>query len=331
MSTFIDFQRLKDRIRIDQAIPLLGLKLRQHGDQYRGPCPACKTGGERALAINASKHGYYCFAQRKGGDLIALVAHIRGMTQKDAAMFLDQHLGNSAQVHSETVHSDTDHSSRNSSPSPSVPQGRELKPLDYLVFNDTVAELGLSEATCQAWGAGYASKGIMRGRLAVPIRDRAGTLVAYVGIAVSEETSPRLHFPNGFDPHAVIFGADRVNEGELYLVRDPLDVLMAYQSGVENVVAFLAPITAQQVEMLAALMDAARCETVELFQSVCSTLFLLSLRNAAHKRAAFFQKANTGRPASCRSISISHHSTPQASLTLLAPNLPVICLLTSLS
>ena len=89
--------------------------------------------------------------------------------------------------------------------------------------------------------------------------------LAYVGIAMSEETSPRLHFPNGFDPHSVIFGADRVKEGELYLVRDPIDVLTAHQSGVENVVAFLAPITAQQVEMLAALMDAAHCETVELF------------------------------------------------------------------
>jgi hypothetical protein len=61
----------------------------------------------------------------------------------------------------------------------------------------------------------------------------------------------------------VIFGADRVKEGELYLVRDPLDVLTAYQSGVENVVAFLAPITAQQVEMSAALMDAAHCTAVE--------------------------------------------------------------------
>jgi hypothetical protein len=32
----------------------------------------------------------------------------------------------------------------------------------------------------------------------------------------------RWSFPNGFDPHSVIFGADRVKEGELYLVRDPL-------------------------------------------------------------------------------------------------------------
>ena len=55
MSTFVDFEALKARVKIEQAIPLLGLKLRQHGDQYRGPCPACKNGGDRALAINSGK------------------------------------------------------------------------------------------------------------------------------------------------------------------------------------------------------------------------------------------------------------------------------------
>jgi len=165
MSTFVDFEDLKARVRIEQTIPLLELKLRRQGDQYRGPCPACKQGGERGLAINTGKQSYYCFSQRKGGDLIALVAHVRGMTQKDGAAYLDQQFGNSTHSHSDTVHS-----SRNSSPSPTGQQGRELKPLDYLVFNEAVEALGLSEATCKAWGAGYAPKGIMRGRFAVPSR-----------------------------------------------------------------------------------------------------------------------------------------------------------------
>ena len=72
MSTFVDFETLKARVKIEQTIPLLGLRMRQHADQYRGPCPACKQGGERGLAINAAKQGYYCVSQRKGGDLIAL-------------------------------------------------------------------------------------------------------------------------------------------------------------------------------------------------------------------------------------------------------------------
>ena len=69
----------------------------------------------------------------------------------------------------------------------------------------------------------------------------------------------------GFDPHSVIFGAHKVQAGELYLVRDPLQVLTAYEAGVENVVAFLTTITAQQLEQLASLMDEKKVETVELF------------------------------------------------------------------
>jgi hypothetical protein len=151
---------------------------------------------------------------------------------------------------------------------PAAPQkpSNGLKALDYLQHDhESVKALGLAPETVQAWGAGFAAKGIMRGRFAVPIHDREGTLLAYVGIAVSDEQSPRLLFPNGFDPHSAIFGADRVQAGELYLVREPLQVLTAHESGVENVVSFLAPITAQSLEQLAALMDEKKVETVELF------------------------------------------------------------------
>jgi hypothetical protein len=105
----------------------------------------------------------------------------------------------------------------------------------------------------------------MRGRLAIPVHNRGGVLMAYCGRAVRGE-SPTLIFPNGFDPTLVIYNAHRIAEGELYLVRDPLAVLTAFQSGVENVVAFLTEgIAAQQLESLAALMDERKCDSVELF------------------------------------------------------------------
>ncbi len=260
-TTYIDFAKLKQSVPIERVVAMLGLQMKQNGDQWRGPCPACNQGGDRALAVNTSKQGYYCFAEKKGGDLIALAAHIRGISQRDAAHLIAEHTG--------TVHSPPTAPSgttiRNTSPAPApVIQGKELRPLDYLQYTEAVEGLGISEATCKAWGAGYAPKGIMRGRFAVPIRDRVGTLVAYVGIAVQAEQSPKLLYPNGFDPSAIIFGCDRVQSGELYLVRDPLQVLAAYEQGVENVVAFLAPITAQMLEQLASLMDEKKCESVEL-------------------------------------------------------------------
>jgi hypothetical protein len=63
-------------------------------------------------------------------------------------------------------------------------------------------------------------------------------LLAYCGWTVRNESTTSL-FPSGFDPHSTIFNAHRVVEGELYLVRDPLDVLKAVENGIQNVVSFL--------------------------------------------------------------------------------------------
>lgn len=38
----VDFQQLKSRMKIEQAVSLLDLDLKQKGDQMRGPCPACE-------------------------------------------------------------------------------------------------------------------------------------------------------------------------------------------------------------------------------------------------------------------------------------------------
>ena len=90
-------------------------------------------------------------------------------------------------------------------------------------------------------------------------------LVAYTGPTVRDE-SPVLTFPNSFDPQAYLFGVERVTAGPLYLVRDPLQVLIAFENGVENVVSFLSEgISAQQLKGLASLMDERKCETVELY------------------------------------------------------------------
>jgi hypothetical protein len=49
-------------------------------------------------------------------------------------------------------------------------------------------------------------------------------------------------------------------------IRDPLQVLTAHESGIENVVAFLTEnVTALQLEQLAALMDERKCEHMEMF------------------------------------------------------------------
>src|SRR5438132_7312590 len=88
MGGFLDFQAVKQAVSIDEAAHRLGLALKPAGSQMRGVCPACKSGGDRALVITPSKGVFYCFSAGKGGDCIALTAHIRGTEVKDAAAWL---------------------------------------------------------------------------------------------------------------------------------------------------------------------------------------------------------------------------------------------------
>jgi DNA primase len=258
MSHAIDFAEVKQQVSIERAAEMLGIKLKRSGSQLRGSCPICNDGGDRVFVITPAKGLYYCFGKcGKGGDAITLAANVRKCSLREAAEFLAGRGG----VSTTTPKAD---GSRNDSPQP--PQEKGLKPLDYLQSShEAVQALGVSPETCARFGAGYAPKGIMRGRLAIPIHDRGRALLAYCGRAVKEE-SPTLIFPNGFDPRGAIFNAHRIVEGDLFLVRDPLQVLTAHESGIDNVVAFLTEnVTAQQLEQLAALMDDRKCEHLEMF------------------------------------------------------------------
>lgn len=260
--SFVDFAALKERVAIDDVLSDLGLQMKHHAGQWRGPCPTCKTGGNRALVITPEKSAFYCFGGRNGGDVIALVAHIRGLSMKDAGLELARMTGkgSGAEDHP-SVRGDTVPEERNKG------DARSLQPLAYLQpDHELVAKLGLSHDSCEQFGAGYAPKGIMRGRLAIPIHDLDGNLVAYCGQTVRNET-PALIFPNGFDPVTGMFNAHRMAEfiddgdGEVILVHDPIEVMLAWQNGIPNTVSFLTEaLQPSQLEMLATAMRDSGCE-----------------------------------------------------------------------
>jgi DNA primase len=264
---FVDFAELKTRVSIEQAMQLLGLNLLPHGSQVRGPCPVCKSGGDRALVITPAKGLFYCFAAKIGGDVIALTAHIRGTTVKEAAEELSRTFGT---VQNSTGNSTSTVSKRRTT----APQAQEARkqpafdPEAYAARLDashaSLAPLGISPETLKAWKAGYSNAGTNRGRLAIALHDRDGNILGFAGRSLSDE-QPALTIPNGINPQEIIYGGDRVEAGTLYLVRDVLDVLRAQESGVQNVVCFLTEISCLQIEMLAALMATKDCDTVELF------------------------------------------------------------------
>jgi DNA primase len=173
MTTFVDFADVKEKVSFSDTINHLNLDVKQAGNQWRGACPTCKSGGDRALVITDGK-GWFCFALKKGGDQIALAAHILDVGVKEAAFELARMSGMVTVTGKDT--------------SSTVPQseavtGMGLSPLSYLESeHDAVVAIGFDTDVAASLGIGYAPRGIMRGTVAVPIRDARGVLRGYIGI-----------------------------------------------------------------------------------------------------------------------------------------------------
>lgn len=187
---YLDFEEIKKSTPFEKAMNLLGLEMKKAGSQFRGPCPKCKSGGERALVVTPQK-GWYCFALQAGGDVIALTAHIKDCSAKDAAQFLAG--GNCTS---------TTTSTRNSKLVPESVSGDETKkfaPLAYLEpAHMAVDALGFCTDFSAKHGIGYAPRGTMKGYVLIPFRDDLGNLLGYVGVQ-------ECKLPASFTPNVVEF------------------------------------------------------------------------------------------------------------------------------
>jgi DNA primase len=182
--TFVDFAALKEALTIAQVVDMLGLKMKGN-DQMRSSCPQCRTGGERALAVNITKASFYCFSDGKGGDLISLTAHIRGCSQREAAQELAEHFRIAQPKQEEAP-----------KPQATTTAGGGMKPLDGLEHDHPAVEaVGFDPTDAEALGIGFCSKGIMRGLVAVPIRLENGDIAGYLGLNDIAKLPPQWRIP----------------------------------------------------------------------------------------------------------------------------------------
>lgn len=156
------FEQVKELVGMEQAIAFLGLQVKQESPgQWRSVCPACKGSGKRDLSINTDIDKFRCFKSNKGGtDATALVAHVRQVTQKEAAEMLLERYGTRPT---------------------SKPRTEQPRDTDHPILDI----LGLTSADCEALGAGYDPE---TARFVIPLK--VGTLA----IATSTDQAPLLLF-----------------------------------------------------------------------------------------------------------------------------------------
>lgn len=157
-------KEIKARVKIERvAHKLLSLTPEQDksGNRvYRAPCPGCNAGDQRAIIITPHIGVYFCFPAHVGGSVIDLVAHVKNVSTQDAVEYLE---------------------SFDEEPKEEKTNGFDV--IKYRESLNTEHELlqktGLSKEMCVALGLGVASKGVHRGRIAIPLFDHHGNFLVY--------------------------------------------------------------------------------------------------------------------------------------------------------
>lgn len=163
--SFIDFNEIKSANAIAEVAEKLGLNMNKSGNSLRGKCPVCESGGDRNLVVTPGKEVFFCFSDGKGGDVLQLISHVKGIGVKDAAQWL---AGPSTSKEKTTK----------------AEPSEGFKALDYLQHDhEAVVALGFEPGDADRIGLGFAPRGMMKGLVAVPIRLTDGRLVGYIGIS----------------------------------------------------------------------------------------------------------------------------------------------------
>ncbi|MCP5117734.1 MAG: toprim domain-containing protein, partial [bacterium] len=116
-----------------------------------------------------------------------------------------------------------------------------------------LTERGLRRATAAWFGIGYyAGRGLMKGRVVIPIHDEQGQLVAYCGRSVNG-AEPRYRVPPGFRKSAVLFNYHRAvaaPQHSVVVVEGFFDCLRIHQAGFPGVVALMGAALSPEQEKL---------------------------------------------------------------------------------
>jgi DNA primase len=271
---WIDFAELKRQVAIRDVLARYGLleELREKKPgKLVGPCPI--HGGKNGTSFNVDteRNIFHCFSTCGGGNVLDLIMKIEDCTIREAGVKLADWFGLEfeRQKRPENGHSSNEGSATRPAPtrrppsedasSANPPLKRPLKDLNadhpYLV------ERGLTVPTIKTFGLGYCTRGLMRGRIAIPIHDASGQLLAYAGRAVDDslvDDKGKYRLPDGFKKSHVLFNLHRAtehSEGRLIVVEGFFDCFMVHQAGFPNVIALMGSTLSDEQKAL--LLDSA--------------------------------------------------------------------------
>lgn len=294
MGTWIDYKTIKTRVGIEKILERYGAleKLKRKGDSLIGCCPIHHGTNATGFNVSLTKNIWRCFGDcSRGGNTIDLVCELEGLNRekeqdfRKAAAMMQEWFGLEcerpqggrrkaeatapAPTVAETQGATYQPAAQEiSAASERIPDVKVNIPLKFALRSldpdhPYLAGRGLDRETVDAFGVGYFKnpKGLMAGRIAIPIHNEHGELVAYVGRwpAKDEHDTPpegegKYRLPGGFHKSLVVFNLHRARESAqehgLIVVEGFFDCMKIWQAGYHNVVALMGSSMSDEQEQL---------------------------------------------------------------------------------
>jgi len=265
-SKFVDFKAVKAAITMEQVLDHYGLleKFKRSGDSLSGPCPIHKGSNPTQFRVSTSKNIWNCFSECKhGGNTLDFIARMDDVSIHAAAVKAIEWFHLDAEAMSASSDNGDEQPSEAAKTNTAAPKPASIKPVPAAETNTPnkplqfrldklerehpylITERGLTLETIVDFGMGFCAKGMMAERIAIPIHNSDGKVVAYAGRIPGEPTddAPKYKLPPGFKKSLELFNIDRAIKEPagkpLVIVEGFFDCMKLHQSGFRKVVALM--------------------------------------------------------------------------------------------
>lgn len=265
-TAWVSYEEVKAVVTLEMVLDRYGVLLRRvNGSSLRGKCPLPTHGSEDmkpSFGGNTAKNAWACQSRscvaarggRRGGNVLDFVAVMEGCSIRDAALKLQEwFVGDGA---------------KSALPVPAERPADEAQgdgvnnPLPFALKNvdnshPWLEARGITKETASLFGVGFfGGKGLMSGRVVIPIHNAMGELVAYAGRAIDDETEPRYKLPAGFNKTRELYNLHRAvtTDGSrgVVIVEGFFDVMKVHQAGFRSVVGLMgSSLSDTQAELIA--------------------------------------------------------------------------------
>jgi DNA primase len=223
--TWVNFRELRQKLDVREVLDHYRIAINaRNGVQHHGPCPLPSHQGPRrsaSFSVNLDKGIFRCFGCGAQGNIIDLVAILEKLDparpediRRAALLLADRY----RIVSPKPTAPAKPPKKPEASPQASVGRPMVNAPLDFALKgldpeHPYLKEQGFTPETIEHFELGYAARGLMQGRIAVPLRDTEGQLIGYAGRVVDDslvtEENPSYRFPTAREHDGKRFEFDK--------------------------------------------------------------------------------------------------------------------------